>query len=279
MTAREPAAGARSALIRFEATGVARRRLYCLPFAGGGPSTYRLWPKSLPSDVEVVVVVLPGRDPRTRAASGEPPPGTMAELVDAALAEIRAEQRRHSLPFAIFGHSMGALVAYELTVAMEADADSTGAVPAHLFVSGRRPPDELHEGERIHALADETFLDKMQRLYGGVPDAVRQEPELLALFLPGLRADVQVFETYAPLTDRRVLCPVRVYGGIDDRRPKPELLPGWQRLAEREISLRTFAGDHFYLNDARAELVADITVHWSAAEARSPSGSYVPDAS
>ena len=281
---RESATGSRSALVRFDATGAAMRRLYCLPFAGGGPSTYRLWPKSLPSDVEVVVIVLPGRDPRTRAASGELPPGSMAELVDAAHAEVLTAQRDNPLPFAIFGHSMGALVAYELTVAMERAAgtlaqitDATSA-PAHLFVSGRRPPDELHEGERIHGLADEVFLDKMQRLYGGVPDAVRQEPELLALFLPGLRADVQVFETYAPLTDRRVQCPVRVYGGVDDRRPKPELLPGWQRLVEREISLRTFPGDHFYLNNARAELVADITAHWNAAEAASTPGSFVPDA-
>lgn len=285
MAAREPAAGARSALIRFDATGVARRRLYCLPFAGGGPSTYRLWPKSLPSDVEVVVVVLPGRDPRTRAASGEPPPGTMAELVAAAHTEIVAAQTDTPLPFAVFGHSMGALVAYELTVAMEAEADSFQAAPAlvrapaHLFVSGRRPPDELHEGERIHALADETFLDKMQRLYGGVPDAVRQEPELLALFLPGLRADVRVFETYEPLTERRVQCPVRVYGGADDRRPKPDLLAGWQRVVQREISLRTFPGDHFYLNDARAELAADIALHWNAAQAGSPPSSFVSDAS
>jgi surfactin synthase thioesterase subunit len=270
MTASDPAASARSALIRFDAAGAARRRLFCLPFAGGGPSTYRLWPKSLPSDVEVVVVVLPGRDPRTRSAAGEPPPGSMDVLVSSAHAEIQTLQTQDPLPFAVFGHSMGALVAYELTVAMEAAADTFSAapgdalVPAHLFVSGRRPPDELHEGERIHALADDTFLDKMQRLYGGVPDAVRQEPELLALFLPGLRADVEVFETYSPLSDRQVQCPVRVYGGVDDRRPKPELLPGWQRLAQRDISLRTFAGDHFYLNDARADLVADIVAHWNS---------------
>lgn len=284
MNARESAAGGRSVLVRFDSTGAATRRLYCLPFAGGGPSTYRLWPRSLPSDVEVLVIVLPGRDPRTRAASGEPPPGSMAELVEAAHAEILTAQRHNPLPFAIFGHSMGALVAYELTVALECAA-GTGAqttdatsTPAHLFVSGRRPPDERHEGERIHDLADEEFLDKMQRLYGGVPDAVRQEPELLALFLPGLRADVQVFETYAPLTDRRVQCMVRVYGGVDDRRPKPERLPGWQRLVEHEISLRTFPGGHFYLNDARAELVADITAHWSGAEVGSSPGSFVPDA-
>lgn len=284
MTLREPV-GAPRASVRFDATGDAKRRLYCLPFAGGGPSTYRLWPQSLASDVEVVVIVLPGRDPRTRPASGEPPPGSMAELVDAAHDEIRTAQRDNPLPFAIFGHSMGALVAYELTVALERAAgtlaqttDATDA-PAHLFVSGRRPPDELHQGERIHGLADEEFLDKMQRLYGGVPEAVRREPELLALFLPGLRADVQVFENYAPLTDRRVQCRVRVYGGVDDRRPRPELLPGWQRLVEREISLRTFPGDHFYLNDARAELGADITAHWSGSDVGSSPGSLVPDAS
>jgi surfactin synthase thioesterase subunit len=254
-------------LIRFAATGQPRRRLYCLPFAGGGPSTYRLWPKSLPSDVEVLVVVLAGRDPRTRAASGEPPPGSMAGIVPPALAAIEERQRAEPLPFAVFGHSMGALIAYELTVHLEhaAGADGGPQAPSHLFVSGRRPPDELHRDERIHELADDAFLDSMQRLYGNIPDAVRQEPELLALFLPGLRADVQVFETYAPLTDRRVHCPVRVYGGADDRRPRPEALAGWQRSAERPISVRTFPGGHFYLDAGRSELLADIAAHWSAA--------------
>lgn len=261
-----------AALIRFAAAATPRRRLFCLPFAGGGPSTYRLWPKSLPSDVEVVVVVLPGRDPRTRAASGASPPGSMAPIVSAALVAIEELQATDPLPFAIFGHSMGALVAYELTVELERAASGSTAAggraraPAHLFVSGRRSPDEVHEGELIHDLPDDAFLDSMQRLYGGVPEAVRQEPELLALFLPGLRADVQVFETYEPLTDRLVQCAVRVYGGADDRRPKPAALPGWQRLVGRDISVRTFPGDHFYLHDERAELVADIAAHWAVAE-------------
>ena len=272
MADRDVAAGARSALIRFDASGRAQRRLYCLPFAGGGPSTYRLWPKRLPSDVEVVVVVLPGRDPRTRAAGGVAPPGTMAELVAPSLDVIIEMQASSPMPFSIFGHSMGALVAYELTVELERVAETSGdpdtcPVPEHLFVSGRRPPDELHDGERIHDLADEPFLDAMQRHYGGVPDVVRKEPELLALFLPGLRADVHVFESYAPLTDRRVRCPVRVYGGATDRRPRPELLPGWQRAAERAISVRTFPGDHFYLNEAHPDLVADVAAHWAAAAA------------
>ena len=254
-----------ASLIRYAAGATARRRLYCLPFAGGGPSTYRLWPRSLPDDVEVVVVVIPGRDPRLRATSGEPPPGSMANLVGPCLTAIAEMQATDPLPFAFFGHSMGALVAFELTVAMEAAATEVAARPDRLFVSGRRAPDERHEGDHIHGLPDDVFLDKMQRRYGAVPEAVLREPELLALFLPGLRADVEVFETYAPLTDRRVECPVRVYGGIDDRQPPPDALPAWQRVAERDISIQTFPGGHFYLNDARDGLAADVAAHWPRA--------------
>jgi surfactin synthase thioesterase subunit len=272
MAHRETTSGARASLIRYEAVGPARRRLYCVPFAGGGPSTYRLWPKGLPADVEVVVAVMPGRDPRTRAASGALPPGSMAELIGPALAAIDEMQTVDPLPFAFFGHSMGALIAYELTVAMEAATVDVARRPGCLFVSGRRPPDELHEGAVTHGLPDDEFLDAMQRRYGAVPEAVRQEPELLALFLPGLRADVEVFETYAPLTDRRVECPVRVYGGAGDRQPTPDALPGWQRLTEREISMRIFPGDHFYLNEVRDGLLADIAAHWSSAIIDAPVG-------
>jgi surfactin synthase thioesterase subunit len=263
MVDRETNHGARASLIRYDAGVHARRRLYCVPFAGGGPSTYRLWPKCLPADVEVVAVVIPGRDPRVRAASGEPVPASMAELIGPCVAVIAEMQAADPLPFAFFGHSMGALVAYELTVAMEAAAMDAPRRPSHLFVSGRRAPDERHEGKVIHGLPDDEFLDAMQRRYNAVPDAVRREPELLALFLPGLRADVQVFETYAPLTDRRVQCPVRVYGGADDHQPTPDALPGWQRVAEREVSVRVFPGGHFYLNDEREGLAADVAAPWA----------------
>ncbi len=261
-----------ASLIRYAAGAAVRRRLYCVPFAGGGPSTYRLWPQSLPADVEVVVVVVPGRDPRTRVASAALPPGSMVELIGPSLTAIAEMQATDPLPFTLFGHSMGALIAFELTVAMEAATADPLQRPDHLFVSGRRAPDERHEGKLIHDLPDDEFLDSMQRRYSAVPAAVRQEPELLALFLPGLRADVRVFETYAPLTDRRVECPVRVYGGTDDRQPTPDALPGWQRVAERDISVRVFPGDHFYLNDAREDLAADVAARWARVVADAATG-------
>lgn len=259
-------------LVRFDARGDARRRLYCFPFAGGGPATFRLWPNSLADDVEVVVVVAPGRDPRTRS-SNETVPGSMAGIIAPTLAAIDDMQSTSPLEFAFFGHSMGSLIAYEATVGLEERAASDPdrhPAPTHLFASGRRPPDQLHRGESIHTLDDDEFIDKMQQNYGGIPDLVRNEPDLLALFLPGLRADVEVFETYAPLTDRRVSCPVRVYGGADDRGPRPDQLPGWQRLADREISLRTFPGGHFYLNDARDDLAADLMAYWNQPEPATP---------
>jgi surfactin synthase thioesterase subunit len=175
-------------MVRFAATGTPRRRLICLPFAGGGPATYRQWPKYLPDDVEVAAVVLPGRDPSSR----QRPTDSIGELVEATREGLGELDARDPLPFALFGHSMGALIAFELAVSLESD-DGPAPVssgPERLFVSGRRPPDEPHVGDRIHDLDDEPFLDAMQRNYGGVPDVVRNEPELLALFLPALRADM-----------------------------------------------------------------------------------------
>ncbi|MEO8695419.1 MAG: alpha/beta fold hydrolase [Acidimicrobiales bacterium] len=241
-------------LIRFGSVDSKSRRLYCLPFAGGGPSTYRMWPRSLPADVDVVAVRPPGRDP----TNAELPADSIAEIVDAVLASIAELHRAEPLPFALFGHSLGALVAFEVTIALE---ESGGLIPTRLFVSGRRPPDELHHGDKVHALADDEFLDAIQRSYGGVPDLVRNEPELLALLLPSLRADIKAHENYAPLTARQVRCPVRVYGGARDRNPRPSQLGGWQRVAVHEVSIRVFEGGHFYLDAARDALTADIAQH------------------
>jgi medium-chain acyl-[acyl-carrier-protein] hydrolase len=241
-------------LIRFGSAGSKSRRLFCLPFAGGGPSTYRMWPRSLPADVDVIAVQPPGRDP----SAADPPADSIAEMVDTVLASITELHDTEPMPFSLFGHSMGALVAFEMTVALE---EGGGTRPTRLFVSGRRPPDEAHHGDHVHALADDEFLDAVQRSYGGVPDVVRNEPELLALLLPSLRADIKAIETYAPFTGRMVDCPVRVYGGARDRNPRPSQLGGWQRVAARGVSIRLFEGDHFYLATSRDALTADIAEH------------------
>ena len=240
-----------AALIRIAGPHAPRRRLICLPFAGGGIGAFRAWGKRLPDDIELLGVQLPGRESRLREA----PFDAIADIVSAVLPGVAAASR---VPTALFGHSMGALVAYELTLALEA---SDGPAPAHLFVSARRSPDEPDPEPPVHALPDTTFLDELQLRYGAVPDAVRQEPELLALLLPALRADIRAIECYTPGT-RKVRCPVAVYGGAEDRHPLPAQLAGWQRVAESQIRVRLFEGDHFYLTSQRDALVDDIAARW-----------------
>jgi surfactin synthase thioesterase subunit len=240
-------------LFRSPAARQPRRRLFCIPFAGGGVAAFRGWSRGLPDDVELLVVQLPGRESRLR----EPPFDNIPDIVEA-IGPMVADASE--LPYALFGHSMGALVAFELALALEA---GTGRGPDHLFVSARRPPDEPEPDPLVHTLPDEAFVDELQRRYRAIPDAVRQEPELLALLLPTLRADIRAIERYAPSTPRKVRCPVHVLGGVQDTYPRPAQLPGWQRVAEQGVRVRLFPGNHFYLAEQQAALLADISATWS----------------
>jgi surfactin synthase thioesterase subunit len=230
-----------------------RRRLICIPFAGGGVAAFRGWSRGLPEDVELLVVQLPGRESRLR----EPAFDNIPEIVEAVGAVVA---QACELPYALFGHSMGALVAFELALALEA---GPGRGPEHLFVSARRPPDEPEPDSPVHALPDDAFVEELQRRYRAIPDAVRQEPELLALLLPTLRADIRAIECYAPSSPRKVRCPVHVFGGVQDNYPRPAQLPGWQRVAQQGVRVRLFPGNHFYLAEQQAALLADISATWA----------------
>jgi medium-chain acyl-[acyl-carrier-protein] hydrolase len=245
-------AGPAATLTRLGARTSPRRRLVCFPYAGGGVAAYAQFWRALPDDIEVVGVQLPGREARLREPLLESIEA-MAAAAHAVIASLR------DVPFAFFGHSMGALLAYELTLLLEAEG---GASPERLFVSSRRAPDESDPAGSVHRLGDTEFLDAMQTRFAAIPDAVRNEPELLALVLPILRADIRAVETYAPLPGRRVFCPIRAYGGTDDVHPRPAQLAGWQRVTMQPVSVRTFEGDHFYLTAQRAGLLADVAAHW-----------------
>lgn len=224
---------------------------------------YRQWFKSLPDDIEVHAAQLPGRESRL---SEMPLPSIMA-MVDILLPAIEAAS---DLPYAIFGHSMGALIAYELTIALE---QRGGRAPSRLFVSARRAPDEADTWSPIHALPEPAFLDELQTRYGAIPEPVLAEPELLELLLPVVRADIRAVETYWPSapTATRVRCPVSVYGGDADTHPRPAQLPVWQRLSVDPVRVRLFPGDHFYLNTQREALTADIATQWQNAAAAAES--------
>jgi surfactin synthase thioesterase subunit len=223
-----------------------------MPYAGGGIAPFRLWFKSLPEDVEVLAAQLPGREARLNEAP-LPSIATMVETLQPAV-DAAAD-----LPYAIFGHSMGALLAFELTAALEA---SGCRPPTHLFVSAHRAPDEENPDSPMHALPEPAFLDEMQRRYAAIPDEIRNEPELLALLLPTLRADLGAVETYTHTAGRMVRCPVSVYGGEDDVHPRPDQLAGWSRVTGRPARVRLYPGGHFYLHTQGPALIGDLSARW-----------------
>ena len=231
-----------------------RRRLICFPYAGGGISSYRAWLPSLPSDIQLVAAQLPGREGRLR----ETPLDSIWDMADALLPEILD---LGDLPYALFGHSMGGLIAYEVAVALER---MNAPAPARMFISARRAPDEPPDQPLIGHLPQTEFLDALQARYKAVPDAIRDEPELLELLLPTLRADLHAIERYTPRTLHRVRTPVHVYGGVEDHHPYPNQLSGWQaRGSEQPIRVRLFPGDHFFLTTQRDALLKDIASNWS----------------
>ena len=226
-----------------------RLPLLCLPNAGGGASQYYSWARLLPPGVELCPIQLPGRETRLREA----PLYQMGALLES-LAEALAHHIRE--PFAIFGHSLGGLIGFELARTLRR---RYGLHPAHLFVSSRRAPHLPPRFGPIHRLPDDMFLDELARRYNGIPELIRQDPEMLSLYLPILRADVTVFETHAWVDEQPLDCPISVFGGRDDTSVPYDDLRAWAIHSTRPGDLKLFPGGHFYHHTARQPLLAEIS--------------------
>jgi medium-chain acyl-[acyl-carrier-protein] hydrolase len=218
----------------------ARLRLFCFPYAGGGASAYRGWAPALPFDVEVCPVQLPGRESRLREPAFNRP-----EPLIAALAE--ALQSHLDLPFAFFGHSMGALLSFELARELRRRG---GSLPLHLFVSGRRAPQVPVREEDIHDLPEPEFIAKLREL-NGTPEEVLQHSELMRLLVPVLRADFAVNETYMFQPEEPFGMGISAFGGLADAEVNRADLVGWREQTRGAFRLRMLPGDHFFLHSAR----------------------------
>jgi surfactin synthase thioesterase subunit len=224
-----------------------RCRLFCFPYAGAGAAVFRQWPDDLPSDVELCIPCLPGRDARV----DEPPATAMAPLAAALAQEVRPLL---TLPYTLFGHSMGAFIAFDLAHELSA----MGAGPTHLFVSAQRGPRVPYSARPIFALPDASFLAAILDRYKAIPEPVLRQPDLMAVLLRTLRGDFTLVEDYRYRATGRLSCPVTAFGGRDDRQIAREQLEAWSLETSEAFELRLLPGGHFFLNEARRELLAII---------------------
>ncbi|WP_415394389.1 thioesterase II family protein (plasmid) [Rhodococcus globerulus] len=229
-------------LQRHRSTG-ATVRVICLPHAGSGVGGYRSWAPLLPHGVEFAVAAYPGRESRIE----DPWPATLDDLTH----EISdALDALPALPTVVFGHSMGALVGYELTRHLE----QRGHAPRRLIVSGRRPP-TLHQGGSVHTLGDAAMTEEVRRLGGTAPELLT-DTRMRALIVDAVRRDYHLVETHLLESFPQVSCPISVFTGSDD----PELAvvdaPSWTALSTHSApDVRVFDGDHFYLTRNRLPVV------------------------
>jgi len=226
-------------------------RLFCFPYAGGGASVYRLWPAELPAEVEVCAMQPPGRESRWR----ETPHRRMEAMADEAAEAILA---RLDLPFAFFGHSMGAALAFEVTRRLAGAPGANGSRPRHLFVSGRRAPRITDDDEMVHALPRERFIESI-RGYSGTPEEVLQNEELMELVEPLLRADFEVSETYeyTPEPSGAALdLPITALGGVGDEDVSEQDLDAWRQETSGPFRKLMFDGGHFFLTERRPEVIS-----------------------
>jgi len=226
----------------------ARLRLLLIPHAGGGASAFRGWADALPPEVEVCPVQLPGRENRMR----EPAFDRLPPLVEALAGAL---ERWRDLPCAVLGHSNGALIGFELARHTRR-AGVPG--PVHLFASGRRAPHLPSRQPDVHQLPQPELVAELATL-GGMPREILEHPELLALLVPLLRADMALTETYELRDEPPLDVPITALTGTEDVKVSLDEAEGWARHTAAGFRLHTFPGDHFFLFSGRERVLASLS--------------------
>ncbi|MCF7223317.1 thioesterase II family protein [Marilutibacter chinensis] len=217
-----------------------RHRLFCFPYAGGNAFAFARWQEALDPSIEVCAIQAPGRGARI----GEAPIDSLPALLRAVAPEVA---RLDDLPFSFFGHSVGALVAFELARYLRLHGMR---LPEHLIVSGCQAPQFRSAPRGLHALDDASFVNLL-RLYAGTPPEVLENQELMALLLPTIRADFSLAENYRYRFSPLLPVPVSVFAGTHDENKGAGQVDGWQKETSRACSIAWFEGGHFFLNEQR----------------------------
>ncbi len=226
----------------------ARLRLICFAYAGGSAAVFRTWPNDLPDDIEMWAIRLPGRESQLAV-----PPFTQIPALINALAEHVAPHLDQ--PFAFFGHSLGAILAFEFIRKLR----QTGRPqPRHLFVSAHNAPQVRRPNSPLHHLPDAQFITAVQNGYNGIPQAVLNEPELMRMLLPALRADFQMVETYTYQPQPPLTCPISAFYGQADPETTIPHIDAWRIQTTAQFKVRDYPGGHFFLQPCQSEIVQAI---------------------
>ncbi|QIJ65464.1 alpha/beta fold hydrolase [Streptomyces sp. JB150] len=235
-------------LRRFRAAEHAPVRLVCFPHAGGSAGFYFPFAQALTPDAEVIAVQYPGRQDRLN----EPGVDDIGRLADGVLGALLPSLDER--PLALFGHSMGAVVAYEAARRLEHEFR---AAPALLFASGRRAPCR-HRDEYTHLKNDAGLMAELRELGGTNADLLAEEG-LLRMFLPAVRVDYRAIETYRHRSGPEPSCPIAVLTGAEDPKVTLDEAADWRHHTTGECTLDVFPGRHFFLTDAAEDVVRLVT--------------------
>jgi pyochelin biosynthesis protein PchC len=229
---------------RFHPAPEGTPRLVCFPHAGGSSSFYHPVSQALHPDVDVLALQYPGRQDRRL----EEPVRDIHALADLVTAALRPWS---SGPLAFFGHSMGAILAYEVALRLQQE---NGTGPDVLFASGRRAPSTTRV-EGVHKRDDDGVVRELKKL-AGTEAALLADEELMRMILPAIRADYEAIETYAPRPGPRLTCPVTVLVGDNDPQVTLAEAQTWQDHTTGPFDMKTFTGGHFYLTAHQREVIA-----------------------
>jgi medium-chain acyl-[acyl-carrier-protein] hydrolase len=221
-------------------------RLFCFPYGGAGASGYRAWARGLPQDVEIVPVNFPGRESRFR----ETPYTRMEPL----LAELLTTLDVTSGPFAFFGHSLGALVAFALARELRRLGKRA---PSLLAVSGYPAPQLHRDRPHVAHLSHGEFVATLREHFDVTPDLL-DDPVLAEMALPVLRADLAIVETYTYRDEPPLDLPLAAFGGVGDPEASEEQIRGWQAQSTRPVRVRMFPGGHFFVNAEREAVMGEL---------------------
>lgn len=231
-----------------ESESESRIRLFCFPYAGSAAHIFRGWQQELPGEIEITPVHLPGRGKRVREKLFT----DLLELAEVLTAELSTHAEK---PYALFGHSLGATIAFEVVRGLRRRGLP---LPIHLFVSGCRAPQLPRTSYRSYDLPSAELIGRL-RVLNGTPSQILESPALMEFFLPIIRADLQMIQTYKYSAEEPLSCPISAFGGWQDLEEPPEMISAWREQTTALFQRQMFAGDHFFLHSEPDRLLQAIS--------------------